>query len=89
LVGAIAIAILIGASWCSKCQEEIPKLIPYYEDWKTKDDLDIVLISLDTEKVKFNTFVKNFPWLPSCELKGWESKAAIDYCIFGTPTMCL
>jgi len=81
--------VVFGASWCSKCQEEIPKLIPYYEDWKTKYDLEIVFISLDTEKEKFRTFVKDFPWLSTSELKGWESMAAIDYCIFGTPIMYL
>jgi hypothetical protein len=69
--------------------EEIPKLKTYYEDWKTLYDLEIVFISLDTERTNFNAFVKDFPWLSSCELKGWESKAAIDYCVFGTPTMYL
>jgi hypothetical protein len=38
---------------------------------------------------KFNAFVKDFPWLSSSELKGWEAKAALDYCVFGTPTMYL
>jgi thiol-disulfide isomerase/thioredoxin len=81
--------VIFGASWCSKCAEEIPKLKTYYEDWKTLYDLEIVFISLDTERTNFNAFVKDFPWLSSCELKGWESKAAIDYCVFGTPTMYL
>ena len=81
--------VVFGASWCSKCQEELPKLKPYYESWKTKYDLEIVFISLDTELAKYNTFVKDFPWLSSCELKGWESKAVVDYCVFGTPTMYL
>ena len=81
--------VVFGASWCSKCQEDIPKLITYYEDWKTLYDLEIVFISLDTERTNFNAFVKDFPWLSSCELKGWESKVAIDYCVFGTPTMYL
>ena len=81
--------VVFGASWCSKCQEDIPKLKTYYEDWKTLYDLEIVFISLDTEFTKFNKFVKDFPWLSSCELKGWESKVAIDYCVFGTPTMYL
>ena len=51
--------------------------------------MEIVFISLDTELAKYNTFVKDFPWLSSCELKGWESKAVVDYCVFGTPTMYL
>jgi thiol-disulfide isomerase/thioredoxin len=81
--------VVFGASWCNKCHEEIPKLIPYYEDWKTKYDLEIIFISLDTELAKFRDFTKDFKWLSSCELKGWDSKAAIDYCVFGTPTMYL
>jgi thiol-disulfide isomerase/thioredoxin len=81
--------VVFGASWCSKCQEDLPKLMPYYQDWKTKYNMDIVFVSLDTEKDKFNAFVKDFPWLSSCDLKGWESKAALDYCVFGTPTMYL
>lgn len=81
--------VVFGASWCSKCQEEIPKLKSYYQDWKSIYNLEIVFISLDSEKEKFTAFVKDFPWLSSSELKGWEAKAALDYCIFGTPTMYL
>jgi thiol-disulfide isomerase/thioredoxin len=81
--------IVFGASWCGKCQEEIPKLKSYYQDWKSKYNLEIVFISLDSEKSKYNEFAKDFPWLSSSELKGWEAKAALDYCIFGTPTMYL
>jgi thiol-disulfide isomerase/thioredoxin len=81
--------VVFGASWCSMCQEEMPKLKTYYDNWKNKYDLEIVFVSLDTELAKFNAFVKDFPWFSSCELKGWESQAAIDYCVFGTPTMYL
>jgi thiol-disulfide isomerase/thioredoxin len=81
--------LVFGASWCTKCQEDIPKLKSYYEDWKSKYNLEIVFVSLDSEKSKFNEFVKDFPWLSSSELKGWEAKAALDYCVFGTPTMYL
>ena len=81
--------VLFGASWCSKCQEEIPKLIPYYNEWKTKYDLEIVFVSLDTVPEKFINFTSIFPWISSCDYKGWDSKAAIDYCVFGTPTMYL
>jgi thiol-disulfide isomerase/thioredoxin len=81
--------VVFGASWCNKCQEDIPKLKSYYQDWKTKYNLEIVLISLDSEKEKYTAFVKDFPWFSSSELKGWEAKAALDYCVFGTPTMYL
>jgi thiol-disulfide isomerase/thioredoxin len=81
--------VVFGASWCEKCQVDIPKLKSYYENWNSKYNLEIVFVSLDTEKEKYNGFVKDFPWTSSCELMGWESKAAIDYCVFGTPTMYL
>jgi thiol-disulfide isomerase/thioredoxin len=81
--------VVFGASWCTKCQEEIPTLKPYYNDWKTKYDLEMVFVCLDTEKESFNAFTKELPWLSSCDYKGWDSKAAVDYCVFGTPTMYL
>lgn len=81
--------IVFGASWCNKCNEEIPKLISFYQEWKSKYNLEIVFISLDTDKENYQEFTKNFPWISSCDFKGWESTAAVDYCVFGTPTMYL
>jgi thiol-disulfide isomerase/thioredoxin len=81
--------IVFGASWCSKCKEEIPKLLPYYETWKNKYQLDVIFVSLDTDLSSFQIFVKDFPWVSTCELKSWEAKAVKDYFVFGTPTMYL
>ncbi len=81
--------IVFGASWCSKCKEEIPKLVPYYETWKNKYQLDIVFVSLDTDLSSFQIFAKDFPWVSSCDLKSWEARAAKDYFVFGSPTMYL
>ena len=81
--------VVFGASWCPKCHEDIPQLIAHYKNWKEKKNLEIIFISLDTQKSEYDTFVKNFPWISSCDYKGWETKAAIDYCVFGTPTMYL
>ena len=81
--------IVFGASWCSKCKEEIPKLLPYYETWKNKYQLDVVFVSLDTDLNSFQNFAKDFPWVSTCELKSWEAKAVKDYFVFGTPTMYL
>jgi len=81
--------IVFGASWCSKCKEEIPKLLPYYETWKNKYQLDVIFVSLDTDLSSFQLFVKDFPWVSTCELKSWEAKAVKDYFVFGTPTMYL
>lgn len=81
--------VVFASSWCSKCQEEIPKLASFYPQWKNQDDLEIVLVSLDTEKEKYEAFNKDRPWISSCDFKGWEGQAARDYCVFATPTMYL
>jgi len=28
--------VVFGASWCPKCKEELSKLMPLYEKWKSK-----------------------------------------------------
>jgi thiol-disulfide isomerase/thioredoxin len=81
--------VVFGSSWCSTCVEEIPKLKNFYTDWQQKYDLEIVFISLDTEKDKYAAFTKDFPWINSCDYKKWESKAVQDYYVFATPTMFL
>ncbi len=81
--------VVFGSSWCSKCVEEIPKLKIFYTQWKSNYDLEIVLISLDTDKEKYAAFTKDFPWINSCDYKSWESEAVRAYYVFGTPTMFL
>lgn len=81
--------VVFGASWCSKCVEEIPKLKSFYADWKKKHNLEIVFVSLDTDKMEYANFTKDFPWLSGCDFAGWETKAARDYCVFATPTLYL
>lgn len=81
--------VVFAASWCEKCKEEMPKLKSFYEGWKTKYNLEIILNSLDTYKEQNDNFVKDFSWISSCDYKSWEGKAARDYFVFGTPTMYL
>lgn len=81
--------VVFGASWCPKCVEEIPKFTTFYSNWKKNYDIEIVFVSLDTQKSEYESFIKTFPWFSSCDFVGWETKAARDYCVFGTPTMYL
>jgi thiol-disulfide isomerase/thioredoxin len=81
--------VVFGASWCDKCNEELPKLKPSYENWKKKDDLEIVFVALDQDEKAFSNFITDFPWLSSCDYKSWEGQAVKDYCVFATPTMYL
>jgi peroxiredoxin len=81
--------VVFGASWCNKCTEELPKLKPYYENWKKTDDVEVVFVSLDQDNKAFSNFTTDFPWVSSCDYKSWEGQAVKDYCVFATPTMYL
>ncbi|MFB3390303.1 TlpA family protein disulfide reductase [Flavobacterium sp. LAR06] len=81
--------VVFGASWCGKCQVDIPDLKKYYSQWQDKYDVEIVFVSVDTDPVAYVGFVQDFPWVSSCDFKGWDTKAAMDYGVFLTPTMYL
>ncbi|SHN16231.1 TlpA family protein disulfide reductase [Flavobacterium xinjiangense] len=81
--------VVFGSSWCPKCTEEIAKIKSFYSQWKKDYDLEVILVSLDNEKEKYETFTKDFPWISSCDLKSWEGPGVRDYYIFGTPTLYL
>lgn len=81
--------VVFGSSWCPKCTEEIPKIKSFYAEWKKEYNLEVILVSLDNEKEKYEAFTKDFPWISSCDLKGWEGPAIRDYYVFGTPTWYL
>jgi len=81
--------VIFGASWCSTCVEELPKLKDYYSNWKANKTIEIVFVSLDTNKMKYEKFIENFQWISSCDFKSWEGKAAKDYYVIGSPSMYL
>ena len=80
--------VVFGASWCPKCTEELPKIVNLYQKWKAQG-VDVVFISLDEDKIAYKDFVKNFPFISTCDYKKWDSKIVKDYYVFGTPTMYL
>ncbi|MBK9733463.1 MAG: TlpA family protein disulfide reductase [Saprospiraceae bacterium] len=82
------ILVVFGASWCPKCMEELPIVIQNYVKWSNLG-VDVVYISLDTDKAAFEQAVKSYPFFAYCDYKKWESKAAQDYYVFGTPTFYL
>lgn len=81
--------VVFGSSWCPTCAEEIPKLKSYYTNWKKEYDLEIVLVSLDVDKEKYEAFTHFFPWVSTCDFQSWEGKNARDYCVVATPTYYL
>jgi peroxiredoxin len=80
--------VVFGASWCPKCTEELPEIAKHYSKWKAQG-VEVVFVSLDEDKEKFKNFTSIFPFISFCDYQKWNSTAAKDYYVFGTPTMYL
>lgn len=80
--------VVFGSSWCPKCAEEIPGIAHHYPKWKAKD-VEVVFVSLDEEEATFREFVKDFPFISTCDFKKWESDTVQDYYVFATPSLFL
>ncbi len=80
--------ILFGASECKKCYDEMPKIIEMYPLLQQKN-VEVLFVSLDTEKQKYKQFIKNMPWFTYCDYNMWDSKIVQDYYVFSTPSMFL
>lgn len=84
------VLLVFWATWCPHCTKLMPALHSYYQTF-TRDNFEIIAVSLDTEKNKWLSFINeyNLDWVNASELKGWNSKVAEKYNIYATPTMIL
>jgi thiol-disulfide isomerase/thioredoxin len=82
--------ILFWASWCPHCNQIIPFLKEIYED-KSLPDFELLAISIDTSASDYNQALALHAtrWINYTDLGGWDSKPAVDYSIYATPTMFL
>ena len=80
--------VIFGGSWCNQCRAEMIKLLPRYNNWKAKG-VEVVFISLDTDKKEFENFTAPFPFYSACDYKKWETQAAKDYYVSSSPTIYL
>ncbi|MBL4605464.1 MAG: thioredoxin family protein [Flavobacteriaceae bacterium] len=80
--------LVFGASECPGCKSDVLKLLGYYDGWKAKG-IEIVYVSIDTNKTTYEAAYKNAPWQMYCDFKGWKTKAAKEYHLFATPTYFL
>jgi thiol-disulfide isomerase/thioredoxin len=78
--------VIFGASWCPTCVEEFSQIPKLYEKWKSKG-IEVVFVSLDTDQTTFKGFSSGLPFISACDFKKWNTKAATDYHVFGTPTL--
>ena len=81
--------VAFGASWCPNCQNDYPSLVGKYKNLKEANDLEVVYISIDTDKKAFDDYYKDAPFVTVFDGKGWETQAAKDYHVFATPTYIL
>ena len=81
--------VVFGSSWCPQCQTDYPSLIGKYKKSKEKHDLEVVYISIDTDKKAFDESYKDVPFITVFDGKGWETLAAKDYHVSATPTYIL
>lgn len=80
--------VIFGASWCPACLNEMAQLLPQYQKWKAKG-VEVVFVSLDTDKTDFTSYAKDFPFISMCDFNKWDSKPAKDYYVFSSPTFFL
>lgn len=81
--------VVFGASWCPNCQTDYPVLKERYATLKDKYDVEMVYISIDTDKQAFSSYYNDAPFSTFCDGKGWETQAAKEYHVFATPTYIL
>lgn len=77
--------IVFWSSTCSHCETELPKLLEKYNDLKAKN-IQIVGLSLDTDKNSYTNRIAAFPWINDTELRGWNSSYSETYNVHATPT---
>jgi len=82
--------VLFWASWCPHCNQMMPGLKDVYED-NNLPDFEVLAISIDTSATDYSRALATHasPWINYTDLNGWDSKAAIDFSIYATPTMFL
>jgi thiol-disulfide isomerase/thioredoxin len=78
------------ATWCGPCVAELPNVLKAYKELHPKG-FEIVGISLDSDKGKLESFVKDkgMEWPQFFDGKGWKNEIATTYDIRSIPAMWL
>lgn len=77
--------VVFWSSTCSHCESELPQLLAKYNDLKGKN-VQVIGLSLDTDRESYSKKISAFPWINDSELKGWNSSYSDTYNIHATPT---
>ena len=78
------------ATWCGPCIAELPNVQKAYQKHHDKG-FDIIGISLDQDKEKLTSFIKEkqMPWPQYFDGKGWQNKLAGKYGVTSIPATYL
>jgi len=80
--------VIVGASWCPACTEEMTQLIPLYGKWN-KLGLEAIFVSLDTDPKAFQAYSEGMPFIAFSDYKKWETQVVQDYYVSGSPSFYL
>ena len=83
--------VIFWASWCPHCNTMLPEIHNIYQSSIDPKVMQVFSVSLDNEKGKWTAALQegNYSWVNVSELLGWDSKSAVDYNVYATPTMFL
>ena len=78
------------ASWCAPCRVANKKLVKFHSQYNGAN-LEIIGISLDTDKVKWESAVKKdrIEYIQLNEPKGFDAKVAVQFGVEELPTSYL
>ena len=77
--------VVFWSSTCSHCETELPQLLAKYNELKAKN-IQVIGLSLDSDKDSYTKKIIAFPWINDSELKGWNSSYAETYNVHATPS---
>jgi peroxiredoxin len=82
--------LMFWASWCHKCEQEMPNIGPMYAKHGYKG-FEVIGISLDQVKGTWEKAIADneMTWPNVSQLKAWNSPVVADYKVTATPTYFL
>lgn len=82
--------VMFWASWCHKCEQEIPALIPLYARTHPQG-FEAIGVSIDQNRQTWTNIIeqRGMQYINVSQLQGWDSPIVTDYKITATPTYFL
>ena len=80
--------VIVGASWCPACTEEMTQLIPLYQKWNGLG-VEAIFVSLDTDPKAFQAYSEGMPFIAFSDYKKWETQVVQDYYVSSSPSFYL